>query len=150
MRNKINIGARIQLLRKAKKISQQELADKIKTSPFYLSKIERGERVPSVTFCYNTANALKVPVYELFFERKTNIKLPDNTEVKDLRCPLCHKSLIITNQHCGLCNSKIACFLVGAASIKVPFYICTKSGCQWHAISSEDENQILLDNSDEW
>ena len=98
----------------------------------------------------NEAGIIELSPYLDSFERRTNIKLPDDKEVKDLRCPLCHKSLIVKKQRCGLCDSKIAGFLVGAASIKVPFYICTRSGCQWHAISSEDENKILLDNSDEW
>jgi len=98
----------------------------------------------------NETGIIELSPYLDSFERKTTIKLPEGKEVKDLRCPLCHKSLVTKNQHCGLCNSKVACFLIGAASIKVPFYICTKSGCQWHAISTEDENKILLDNSDEW
>lgn len=65
---KVLIGSRIQTLRKAKALSQKELASKIKTNPFYLSKIERNERLPSLTFCYKIANALNVPVYELFIE----------------------------------------------------------------------------------
>ena len=98
----------------------------------------------------NNTGILELSPYLDSFERKTNIKLPENKEVKDICCPLCHKSLIIKKQRCGVCNSKIAGFLVGTASVKVPFYICTRSGCRWHAISAEDENQILLDNSDEW
>jgi hypothetical protein len=86
----------------------------------------------------NEIGIIELSPYLDSFERKTNIKLPDNKEVIDLRCPLCHKSLVIKK------------FWVSAASIKVPFYICTRSGCQWHAISAEEENKILLDNSDEW
>lgn len=98
----------------------------------------------------NKMGIIELSPYLDSFERKSNIKLPDYTEVKDLRCPICHKSLVIKKQRCGLCDSKIAGFLVGTSNTKVPFYICTRSGCQWHAISNEGENQILLDNSDEW
>lgn len=84
------------------------------------------------------------------FERKTDIKLPEDIEIKDLRCPQCHKSLIVNDQYCRLCKSKIACFLIRTANKMVPFYICTQSDCHWHALSAEDENQLLLDDSDEW
>jgi phage FluMu protein Com len=43
----------------------------------------------------NEIGIIELSPYLDSFERKTNIKLPDNKEVIDLRCPLCHKSLVI-------------------------------------------------------
>ncbi len=98
----------------------------------------------------NEIGIVELSPYLDSFEKTTNIKLPEGKVVKDLRCPKCHESLIVKKQRCGLCDSKVASFLVSTSSIKVPFFICTRSGCTWHAISTEDENQILLDSSDEW
>ena len=84
------------------------------------------------------------------FDRKTDIKLPEAQEVKDLRCPHCHESLKIEGRHCGNGDAHVAGFLVGISNIKVPFFICMREGCHWHAIAPDDEGKIILDDSHEW
>jgi len=90
-----------------------------------------------------------ISAYLNVFERKTSMRLKKGQEVKDLRCPECHHTLI-TERECGTCQSKAAMFLIGVSNARVPFYICTKVGCHWHALSPEDEKRIILDDSDEW
>ncbi|MBN2366533.1 MAG: hypothetical protein EH225_11455 [Calditrichaeota bacterium] len=84
------------------------------------------------------------------YERKTDIALPEGEEVRDLRCPYCHKSLKLKGRKCGLGDSSVAGFLVGVSNVKVPFLICMRIGCPWHTIASEDQDKIILDESDEW
>ena len=84
------------------------------------------------------------------YERHTDITLPEGEEARDLRCPHCRKSLKVKNKRCGLGDSNVAGFLVGISNVKVPFLICMRIGCPWHAIASEDQDKIILDESDEW
>ncbi len=84
------------------------------------------------------------------FQRQTTIRLPEGKEVKDLRCPLCHQSLLLPDINCGACGAPAAGFLIRVSTAKVPFVLCTRVGCNWHAIANDDENKIILDDSDEW
>jgi len=93
---------------------------------------------------------IELSTYLNVFERKTDIKLPEDQEVKDLRCRHCHRSLVVEGRRCGTCNSHAAGIVVGVSNTKVPFLICTRIGCHWHAILPDDEDQIILDDSREW
>jgi len=65
-------GHRLRQLREAKGLSQEELAFKVGVHRTYLGGIERGERNPSLKNIAAIANALGVPLAELFVfgERK--------------------------------------------------------------------------------
>jgi hypothetical protein len=97
-----------------------------------------------------TEGKLELSPYLNQFDQKTDIQLPEGQEVRDLKCPHCQQSLVVEDATCGKCKSHIASFLVGSANAKVPFYICMKVGCHWHALSKEDSDSIILDDSDEW
>lgn len=56
----MNIGERITELRKAKKISQSELADKIEASRVIIGRYERNEAFPSIEIAKKIADALEV------------------------------------------------------------------------------------------
>lgn len=84
------------------------------------------------------------------FERKSNLQLLDGEEVKELRCWHCHVSLRSEKRKCDRGDSHVACVMVGISTVKVPFYFCMRTGCQWHLIDPNDEHKILLDDSMEW
>lgn len=84
------------------------------------------------------------------FEHQTDIDIPKGKELKDIRCPHCNESLLLKDKKCELCNSHIASFLVRVSNNKIPFNICMNMGCHWHSLSSPDEDQINLEESDEW
>jgi len=84
------------------------------------------------------------------YTRDTDIKFAEGEEMHDLLCPHCKRSLKVKGKKCGLGDSHVASFLIGISNIKVPFYICMRTGCRWHAIYPEDESKIILDGSDEW
>lgn len=63
---KIRIAERVKKLRKEKKISQEELAAMIDKSTETVSHIERAIFLPRLETAQEIADALDVPLYELF------------------------------------------------------------------------------------
>ena len=59
-------GKRVRELRNKAGYSQEDLADLASIHRTYLGGIERGERNPSLKNIQRIANALKVPIDELF------------------------------------------------------------------------------------
>ncbi|MEK7677412.1 MAG: helix-turn-helix transcriptional regulator [Verrucomicrobiota bacterium] len=65
------LGQRIADLRRAKKLTQEQLAEAVGCSVEFISLVERGVNAPSVAGLEKFANMLKVEVKELFtFEEK--------------------------------------------------------------------------------
>jgi transcriptional regulator with XRE-family HTH domain len=60
-----NIAMRIKILRKRRKISQEELAARSGISRGYLARLETGRHDPTITTLEKLAKALKVPVGKL-------------------------------------------------------------------------------------
>jgi transcriptional regulator with XRE-family HTH domain len=59
-------GRNFQALRRAKKITQVVLAEKIGTDQATISRLENGRHEPGLRFLYELAGGLKVPLAELF------------------------------------------------------------------------------------
>lgn len=65
------LGQRIAALRKARKLTQEQLAEALGCSVEFISLVERGVNAPSVAGLEKFAKVLKVEVKELFtFEEK--------------------------------------------------------------------------------
>jgi len=65
------LGKRIADLRRAKKLTQEQLAEALGCSVEFISLVERGVNAPSVAGLEKFAKILKVEVRELFtFEEK--------------------------------------------------------------------------------
>jgi len=65
------LGQRIAALRKARKLTQEQLAEALDCSVEFISLVERGVNAPSVAGLEKFAKVLKVEVKELFtFEEK--------------------------------------------------------------------------------
>lgn len=62
----VQVGRRIRQIRKAQKISQQELGDRANLNYKYIGGVERGERNPSIESLMKIAKGLKVDVGEFF------------------------------------------------------------------------------------
>ena len=60
-----NIGNNIRVARKAKNLSQEELAFKINSARNFIWCIERGEKAPTVYVLYKIAAVLNVPIDNL-------------------------------------------------------------------------------------
>ena len=68
------IGINIRKLRNGKKLSQEEVAFRAGIDRSYLSEVENGYKNLSVTVLDQIANALEVPVTELFSNYKSKRK----------------------------------------------------------------------------
>ncbi len=60
------LGERISFIRKTKKFSQYQLADKAKINRSYLAMVESGKSNPSVKFLRKLALILKIKLSDLF------------------------------------------------------------------------------------
>ena len=68
---KRKLGKRIADLRRAKKLTQEQLAEAVGCSVEFISLVERGVNAPSVARLEKFSEVLKVEVKELFaFEEK--------------------------------------------------------------------------------
>lgn len=73
------LGERIRTLRKAKKISQERLAELSSLHPTYISNMEQGKVNASIYSYYKVANALEIPLSELVNIPKVKV----NTEYEN-------------------------------------------------------------------
>ncbi len=62
----VALGKRIKALRRLKRMTQQQLADRLDLSPSLLSNIERGVKEPKPELLERMAAILNVPREELF------------------------------------------------------------------------------------
>lgn len=60
------IGARIKEVRKAKGLTQERLAEEVKISPRYLSRLEVGQQSASLETLARVCEALNIELWELF------------------------------------------------------------------------------------
>ena len=62
----VELGRKIRSLRRAKKMTQEDLAYQAKIDYSYLNEIEMGKRNPTVKRVATIAKALNVALYDLF------------------------------------------------------------------------------------
>ena len=56
-----SIGRHIREIRSQRKLTQEQLAEKVELSPNYLGAIERGEKIPALETLLSILNALNAP-----------------------------------------------------------------------------------------
>lgn len=80
----MNYGKAIRTIRAAKGISQKDLSKKLDLDSSYLSRIEKGERTPSIDLLETTAKKLEIPFYlfMLLSSEKEDVK---GFEEKDIQ-----------------------------------------------------------------
>ena len=87
---------------------------------------------------------LRLSPYLDVFEVETSKEIQKDDTLDDLICPKCKKSLINEDVKCGECGSTVGEVLISAASRLIPFFVCTKKGCEWHGLTKADERRIKL------
>ena len=60
------LGKKVQRLRKAAGLTQEELAEKVEVSRAYIGYIEQARNTPSIELLEKIARALRVDIKELF------------------------------------------------------------------------------------
>jgi transcriptional regulator with XRE-family HTH domain len=71
------IGDRLRSLREEKKFSQGEIEERTGLLRCYISRVENGHTVPAVETLEKFARALEVPIYQLFYNGKKPLELPN-------------------------------------------------------------------------
>jgi glutamate synthase (NADPH) small chain len=87
---------------------------------------------------------LKLSPYLDVFEIETSVPIKEGDTLDDFICPKCNNSILNKEVACGDCNSRVGEVMISALSKLMPFYICTKYGCEWHGLSKADERKLKL------
>lgn len=85
---KVRFGKRVKAIRQKRKLSQEQLAEKVEIALTNMGKIERGESFVTASTLEKLANALEVKTYEFFAfdtfitveEMKQELNLDNMTE----------------------------------------------------------------------
>jgi transcriptional regulator with XRE-family HTH domain len=76
------IADRLKALRESKNLSQGDIEEKTGLLRCYISRVENGHTVPAIETLEKMARALKVPMYQLFYdgEKPPALKVPEFEE----------------------------------------------------------------------
>ena len=93
-------GALIKKLRESRKMTQEELADKICVSSKAVSKWETGKGFPDIGLIENLAKALDISVIELLsgFDIRNRNKSSDMKKCRFYVCPVCGNAIQATGE----------------------------------------------------
>ena len=80
MNTKEMVGAKIRDIRTGKRMTQEQLAEKMNINPKYLSSIERGKENPTLNTLIRLAESLDVDLGEVF----RNLEMEDPTKRREL------------------------------------------------------------------
>ena len=83
-RSHMNIGENLKVLRKIKKLSQQDLGNKLGVSGAYIQQIENNKKNPSIKTFNKIANALEVSLDELLIGKKQLSEFTTEELIKEL------------------------------------------------------------------
>jgi transcriptional regulator with XRE-family HTH domain len=70
------IGDRVRLLREWRKLSQSDLQKRTGLLRNYISRVENGHTVPAIETLGRLARAMKLPLYQLFYDGEEPPELP--------------------------------------------------------------------------
>ena len=71
------IGDRLRALREEKNLSQGDIEKRTGLLRCYISRVENGHTVPVIETLEKMARALKIPMYQLFYDGDEPPKLPN-------------------------------------------------------------------------
>ena len=86
----MKLGEKIKLLRKDKKISQEQLSNMLKINRNYLSRIETGKSEPTSSVLKNIAIIFNIDLNSLLDVDKENIKNTEKTKYIVENCKYLH------------------------------------------------------------
>lgn len=141
---------------KEKEKPKEELKEIIKTGTFlyaycpHCRKSLIEDNMLKLRVVNGDEGDLLLSPYLNIFSSKSSIYLSEEKDVKEIKCPHCHESLINKDDQCDKCKAPTAKILVSASTKMVEFYICSRKGCRWHGLSDKDMNDIRLEDSMEW
>ncbi len=60
------VAKKLHRFRKIKKLTQEQVAEKVKVTPKYIQYLEAGKRIPSLRLLYRLADTLEIKMKDLF------------------------------------------------------------------------------------
>jgi transcriptional regulator with XRE-family HTH domain len=75
------IGERLRTIRESKKLSQGDIQKRTGLIRSYTSRVENGHTVPSIETLAKYAQALEIPLYQIFFDGKAEPKKNKGVDV---------------------------------------------------------------------
>lgn len=78
------IGTRLKQLREERNLSQSEVERRAGLERCYIERVESGHAVPSVTTLERLAEALELPLYQLFYDQDKPPLLPNLSERRSM------------------------------------------------------------------
>lgn len=79
-----NLGEKIRQIRKAKGLTQEQLAEKIGIDNKHLSRIEKGRHMPTYKILKNLSSVLEFDIFEIENMPLDEIRVPDKIYIKSL------------------------------------------------------------------
>ena len=104
--DRTDIGARIQSIRKEKNLRQKDIAEALKLTEQYISKIERGATGMTITMLSDIADFLGVDIYELIagtnkgspnYKKNEMIQLYERATSKQREKILAHAKIVVAD-----------------------------------------------------
>jgi DNA-directed RNA polymerase subunit RPC12/RpoP len=93
----------------------------------------------------------KVSPYLNVLDRESTIHVEDDEELADVRCPHCDVSFIEPDHVCKQDKCKMIKFHISVSnSIKLLITLCVRRTCRWYTMSEEDNERLILRDSNEW
>jgi transcriptional regulator with XRE-family HTH domain len=71
----MKLGERLRALREEKNLSQSQIEKRTGLLISYISRVERGDTVPSLETLEKLCRALELPLYQLFYQGNVKTKL---------------------------------------------------------------------------
>ncbi len=69
------VGDRLRELREAKKLSQEDIEKRTGLLRCYISRVENGHTVPTIETLEKLTRAMKIPLYQIFYDDEEPPKL---------------------------------------------------------------------------
>ncbi|MFO8051382.1 MAG: NADPH-dependent glutamate synthase [Thermoplasmatota archaeon] len=87
---------------------------------------------------------IRLSPYLDVFDKEMSIPIKEGELVDKFICPHCKSSLMIEDKLCEECGSPLAELIISAYSKLIPFFLCSRNGCEWHGLTKADEAKIKL------
>lgn len=106
-------------------------------------KDEEGEWITLEGTYKNDDITVKLSPYLDVFDKKLSKSVREGEHLEDFRCPYCKESFMVEGK-CEECGSDLGKVIISAYSKLIPFFICSRHGCEWHGLTPQDEAKVKL------
>ncbi len=112
---------------------------------------EDGKAVFHIVNLKGEEGISRISPYLNILDRESTINVDDDEELADVRCPHCNVSMIDPDQICKYDNCKMVKMHASVQdSQKLTITFCVLRTCRWYTMSEEDNERLIMRDSNEW